>query len=40
MNYINLITATANNPMVAATNYYVLKADIHGAATVGAATLP
>jgi polysaccharide export outer membrane protein len=40
MNYINLITATANNPMVAATNFYVLKADIHGAATVGAATVP
>jgi polysaccharide biosynthesis/export protein len=40
MNYINLITATVNNPMVAATNAFVLKADINGAATVGAATLP
>jgi polysaccharide biosynthesis/export protein len=40
MNYINLITATVNNPMVAATNAYILKADIHGAAVVGAATLP
>ena len=41
MNYINLVTATVNNPMVAATNFYVLRADIlHNAATVGAATVP
>ena len=40
MNYINLITATVNNPIVAATNMYVLKADIHGAAIVGGATVP
>jgi polysaccharide export outer membrane protein len=40
MNYINLITATVNNPIVAATNFYVLKADIHGAAIVGSATVP
>ncbi len=40
MNYINLVTATVNNPIVAATNVYVLKADIHGAAIVGGATVP
>lgn len=40
MNYINLVTATVNNPIVAATNAYVLKADIRGAAVVGAPTVP
>ena len=41
MNYIRLVTATVNDPIVAATNVYVLKAAINGTVTTtGVTTSP
>lgn len=40
MNYIRLVTATVNDPIVAAANVYVLKAAIKGAAAAGTSTTP
>jgi polysaccharide biosynthesis/export protein len=41
MNYIRLVTATVNDPIVAATNVYVLKAAINGtASSPGISTFP
>jgi polysaccharide export outer membrane protein len=42
LNYVRLIVATANDPMVAATNGYILKSAINGSPVVtsGAATAP
>ena len=40
MNYIRLVTATVNDPMVAATNYYVLKAATKGTINAGASVSP
>ena len=40
MNYIRAVTATVNDPMVAATNYYVLKAATKGAINTGASFAP
>jgi hypothetical protein len=40
MNYIRLVTATVNDPMVAATNYYVLKAATKGAINTGTSISP
>ncbi len=42
LNYVRLIVATANDPMVAATNGYILKSAINGSPIVtgGSATTP
>jgi polysaccharide export outer membrane protein len=40
MNYIRLVTATVNDPMVAATNFYILKAATKGAFISGTTTSP
>ena len=40
MNYIRTVTATVNDPMVAATNYYVLKAATKGTINAGASVSP
>ena len=40
MNYIRLVTATVNDPMVAANNFYILRAATKGVAGAGTATAP